>query len=192
MGMAQRNAQVLQSKAMAMTVTAKHADLRPQLQQWADAGRPLHRIETQRGHSPRTDLPAEETDAILGTLVFVASANIASLSALAGPQIGFRETDGGHWTACHEPNEAFALASAIVGSEEASGVALLQAIFDPKAPCASLLQKAEALAAIGKPGVILTDHCTAMAWVHSGVSEVVEELGEIRTPWGNEPVWCAR
>lgn len=166
MGRAVRNAQVLASRACAVTVVGEGEDLRPQLASWRDVGRSLTIIEGVRSAGSKRSPGL--TGQSLQTVVWAGEATWSMHADLLAAA-----------------NEARRLTSA----GDSAGAAIIVAPCDPDNPPAPLLQRAAALAAVANPGAMVCDEATAMALVRAGWDGTVEELGELPLPSGREPIW---
>jgi hypothetical protein len=166
MGRAVRNAQVLASKACAVTVVGQGEGLRPQLEAWRDAGRSLTIIEGMRSAGSKRS--SDATRQCLQTMVWAGEATWsihADLSAAA--------------------TEARRLASLSDGAR----VALILVPCHPKHTPGSQIRRAASLAGVANPGSVVSDEATAMALVQAGWGGTVEELGELLLPSVREPIW---
>jgi hypothetical protein len=166
MGRAVRNAQVLASRACAVTALGKGEGLRPQLASWRDNGRSLTIIEVMRSaESIPSPGPAGQS---LQTVVWA---------------------DQEIWS-IHADLLAAAIEARRLASTSTSGrAAIMLAPCDPHQATAPLLQRVAALAAVANPGAVVSDEPTAMALVLAGWDGAVEELGELPLPSGSEPIW---
>lgn len=167
-GRAVRNAQVLASRACAVTVVGEGEGLRPQLASWRDRGRPLTIIEGIRSGTSRANQysapPRERWQALVW----------------AGEAV---------WSIHDDVLAAGAQACTLASNGDGRGVAILLAPCDPDRPGAPVLQRAAALAAVATPGAVVSDEATAMILIQAGWVGTVEELGELPLPSGREPVW---
>jgi hypothetical protein len=168
MGRALRNAALLASRAIAVTVAGEGEDLRPPLASWREAGRPLTVIAGERGAGARFPVAQPATLESLQAIVW------------AGP---------GHWSAHDDLLAAGEAARGLAGAEGGADVALLLAPCDSDHLSAALEQRAAALAVAAIPGAVVADEATAMALICAGWPGPVEELGEILLPSGREPIW---
>lgn len=170
MGRTIRNAQVLRSRALGVTVSGEGEDLRPQLSAWRDGGRPLTVIEAARSTAPASG--AAEPRQHLQAIVWWGE---------------------GDWSVDRDLLAAAARAAghARAGEGEGKGakVAILLAPWDADRPAPALLQRAAALAAVANPGTVASDEATALALIRAGWSGSVEEMGELLLASGREPIW---
>ena len=192
MGRAARNAQTLESHAVGFTVVAHGEPLRQQLTSWQNSGRPLTIIETQRETAVTGNATSEISWQRLAALIWVSCGNKMDLLSDLGGQYYIQAHGSGHWFACNDVTESFQVGTQIARSDKSVRVAILLAIFDPNAPSAKLLQRAEALAEASSHGVVSADLCSAMALVLENWSGSIDEIGELKTAWGSEDVWSVR
>lgn len=168
MGRAVRNAQVLASRACAVTVVGEGEGLRPQLVSWRDGGRPLTIIEGVRFAPARSSPIQASTRQRLQALVWAGEAQ---------------------WSVHDDLLAAGAEATGLASLGDSARVAILLAPCDLDQPVASLLHCAATLAAVATPGAVVCDEATAMALVRAGWGGTVEELGELPLPSGREQIW---
>ncbi len=192
MGRAVRNAQVLESRAVGVTVAAHGEPLRQQLTCWRNSGRPLTIIETQRETAVTGSVISGVSGQRLTALIWVNCGNKMDLLSNLGGQYSMQAYGSGHWLACNDVSESFRVGIQIALSDKGMRVSVLLAIFDPNAPSAKLLQRAEALAEASSHGVVSADDCSAMALVLENWSGSIDEMGELKTAWGSEDVWSVR
>lgn len=192
MGRAVRNAQVLESRAVGVTVAAPGEPLRQQLASWQSSGRPLTIFETQRGAAVADSAITAVSGQRLTALVWVNRGNKNDLLFDLGVKYRIHAYGSGHWFACHDVTESFQMGTQLALSDKAVRVSVLLAIFDPRSPSPRLLQRAEALAEASSHGVVSADDCSAMALVLENWNGSIDELGELKSAWGSEDVWSVR
>jgi len=189
MGRTVRNAQVLESRACAITVVGKGERLRPQLVSWRDEGRPLTVIEGTRSGQAGRGSPPARTGQRLQALVWTHAADRVAGSIFAqgdARQPSHRDT---RWSLHDDLVEAGKLATTLAGRNKGAEIAILLAPCSPQDPPLSLLQRAAGLAAVASPGTVVADEATAMALIRAGWSGTIEELGDLPLPSGREPIW---
>jgi hypothetical protein len=189
MGRAIRSAQILESRAVGITVLAQGETLRPPLASWQNSGRPLMIIESQREAMVTDHVEPEVTRLRLSTLIWVSHGNGHDISHILDGQHSAHIQGSCYWLACEDVAEAYQLGTRLALADPRARVSVLVAIFDPSAPSTRLLHRAEALAEASSQGVVCTDDWGAMALTFAGWSGSIGEIGELRTPWGSEAAW---
>lgn len=189
MGRAVRNAHVLASHAVGVTVVAREEGLRPQLASWQNSGRPLTIIEADRRTGTTTRFAAETTKQQLRPLLWASHVDWSEHLSDLQDEGRLHSNERGQWLVCDDLLAAAQLAIRLASASEAGRVAMLLAVFDPLQPAAELLQRAAALAEASPSSMVATDEGTAMGLTLAGWRGAIEEIGEIQTAWGSEAVW---
>lgn len=187
MGRAVRNAQVLASRACAVTVACKGEELRPQLASWRDGGRQLTIIEAKRSDRDINGLKTASTRQRLDAMIWLCESDLPSRPA-PSPGGAHLHMDG-QWSLHADLWEAAHFATRTARESEGRRVALILAPCISQDPAASLLLRAAGLAAVATPATVVTDEASAMALIRAGWSSGIEELGELSLPSGIESVW---
>ncbi|MDA7787744.1 hypothetical protein N8940_00740 [Sphingomonadaceae bacterium] len=196
MGQTIRNAQNLESRALAVTVAANASTagggLRPQLVSWQRTGRPLTVIPGERANIGAGRFASKETVQKLQTLVWIGNGDETALQQLVAGRAHLELAGSSCWAVIDDQADAYLLASKIARSDRRLRVSMLHAILDSERPCEHVLNRAQVLASVAPTSAISTDHCSAMALVFAGAGLAIEEIGELRTAWGSETVWSVR
>jgi len=190
MGQALRNASNLQSVAKAVTVAGTNEQLRPQLASWQNSGRELVVIEGQRKQTRVGEFEPEETRQRIGTLIWISNGEEETLSSLIGKDAQLNAYEKGHWFTSDNQEKAYLLATKIAqdGGTEIQ-VSMQHGIMDIEAPALDLLRRAETFASVSQAGVVATDQIGAMALTLTNAGQSIEEIGELKTVWGSQPLW---
>lgn len=190
MGQAVRNASNLQSSAKAMTVAGSDEQLSQQLAFWQISGRELIVVEGQRKPTAVGEFEPEETSKSMGTLIWINNGKIAALKDMLGGAVHLRAHKNGHWFTLDNQEKAFLLAIKITRTDQSDvQISMLHGIMDMDAPSIDLLQRAQTFASVSQSGVITTDKIGAMALTLINVGRSIEEIGELKTVWGSQPLW---
>lgn len=189
MGRTVRNAQILASRASAVTVVGNGEGLRPQLSSWRDGGLPLTVIEGARTAPAKPRQAPEPTGQRLQAVVWASQADWSACPAPQQSEAQLPAGPHGQWFVGDDLVAACQLAIGLAGSGDSARAALVLAACDPQQPAAPVLQRAAALAAAASPGTAITDEATAMALTVAGWNGTIEELGELRLPSGGEAIW---
>lgn len=196
MGSAMRNAANLQSRASVLTIAAQGETLRPHLDDWQQQGRAMTIINGKRLKTEAGNLPQQETSQSLATLIWVNHSDAEHLSMimddtpLPGHAPVIHRAPQGHWITASDLNSAWQIAIKIAQDDICtSGISMLHNIMDVAAPSPDLLARAKAYADVAQPGIVSTDHISAMAMTCAGLSSNIEEIGALRTIWGMLPLW---
>lgn len=190
MGQAVRNANNLQSTAKAVTVAGAGEALRRQLAFWRDSGKKLMVIEGKRKPTSVGEFASENTSHSVGTLIWISNGQETQINQLLDNVVSIQSHEKGHWFACDDQKQAYDLAALIVRSELPNvQVAMLYDIMDIAVPATSLLHRAEVLAGASQPGALVTDLAGAMSLTLIGCAQSIEEVGELMTVWGSQPLW---
>nr|WP_157893755.1 tetratricopeptide repeat-containing protein [Aquidulcibacter paucihalophilus] len=189
MGCTVRNAQVFQSQAIGLTIVAPAEGLRPQLAAWQQSDRRLEIINGSRDRkilSQNEDLYSRQK---LMALVWFSNASLTKVSPYIDPDLTLVSEESGCWLACDQVVKAGDLAIQLAGIDKAARISMLYAIFDPIDPPKMLRDRAKVLANASMPGTVATDSSSAFVLTLQRWSGAINELGEIGTQWGVEPVW---
>ena len=196
MGSAIRNAANLQSRASVFTIAAQGEALRPHLDNWQQQGRAITIINGKRLKTKAGNLPQQESSQSLATLIWANHGDAERLSMimddipLASHAPVIHRAPNGHWIAVNDMSSAWHIASAIAQDDIGkAGISMLHNIMDIAAPSPELLARAKAYADVAQPGIVSTDHISAMAMTCAGLSSNIEEIGALRTIWGMLPLW---
>ncbi|OYU51952.1 MAG: hypothetical protein CFE27_08780 [Alphaproteobacteria bacterium PA1] len=189
MGCAVRNAQILQSQAIAFTVAAYGESLRPQLDAWQKSGRRLMIIKAARDRAVSRTPMTISTGHGLKTLVWVSNADREEVLSCLAAGMKLESQNGEHWLACDEVVDAADIATRLTVSLEGVGIAVLYCIFDPQGTSTSLLKRAQILAKASAPNTVIADRSTALVLALLEWNGSINELGELSTLWGNESIW---
>jgi len=190
MGQAVRNANNLQSTAKAVTVAGAGEALRRQLAFWRDSGKELMIIEGKRKPTSVGEFASEQTSHSVGTLIWISNGDDVQINQLLESVVSVQSNEKGHWFACDDPEQAYDLAALIAQSELPDvQVSMLYDIMDITVPSTSLLRRAEVLAGVSQSGVLVTDLVGAMSLTLIGCAHSIEEIGELKTVWGSQPLW---
>ena len=189
MGHAVRNAQILASQTLGVTVAAPGKALRPQLTSWQAAGRPLRVIESPNELSPTNHSAAQTGNRRLKSLIWAIQADWSGITSQPEEDWRTQSDARGRWLVCDNLIEACQLAVELARTSEAARVSILQAILDPLQPALTLLDRAAALAEASSSALVATDECTAMWLILASWFGAIEEFGELHTAWGREAVW---
>lgn len=190
MGQAVRNARNLQSTAKAVTIAGAGEKLRSQLMLWRDSGKELIIVEGNRKRTSVGEFEPEQTSQSLGTLIWISNGAAAKIMQLLGDKLVLQSQGKGHWFASKDQKQAYDLAISIARSkQEEVHVAMVYDIMDIRFPSQSLLRRAEVLASVSQSGVLITDLVGAMSLTLIGCAQSIEEIGELKTVWGSQPLW---
>ncbi len=191
MGRTVRNAQVLASRAIAVTVVGEGEGeaVRPQLAAWRDGGFPLTTIEGARSPPASPRPVAAPTVQGLRAVVWASEADWSACPAPMQGEVHRQAGAAGQWLVSDDLLVACRSAIKLTGSGECARAAIVMAACDPPQPAAQLLQRVAALAAVASVGTVIADEATAMALTLAGWTGTIEELGELRLPSGCEAIW---
>ncbi|GAA0477542.1 hypothetical protein GCM10009096_19300 [Parasphingorhabdus litoris] len=190
MGLAVRNARNLQSTAKAVTIAGASEKLPSQLTLWGDSGKELIVIEGKRKRTSVGEFEPEQTSQSLGTLIWISNSDSAEIMRLLGYNLTLHSQGKGHWFASNDQNQAYDLGMLIAQSkQEEVRVAMVYDIMDTGLPSQNLLRRAEVLASVSQSGVLITDQLGAMSLTLIGCAQSIEEIGELKTVWGSQPLW---
>ncbi len=190
MGQAVRNAQILQSRAKAVTVSGRGETLRPQLAAWQNSGRELIVIEGNRKQTSVGEFAHQDTQKSIGTLIWFSGIEQGTLVRLLGDAAPIHASGKGYWIASSDLAAAFALATKVARAKLSDiQLSMLHGVMDIEAPTGDLLNRAASFASVSQHGAVTTDHSSAMALTLIGVAESIEEIGELKTVWGTQPLW---
>ncbi len=189
MGCAVRNAHILQSRAIGLTIVASGESLRPQLAAWQTSGRKLTIIDGVRDEAHSNQADDGNAGPQLKTLVWVSNADRATILSYIDDEGSLESSEQGHWFVCETTKEAGDLATRLAYADPAARISILCAIFDPHDLPKMILERAQAFARAALPQTVSTDRNTALVLVLKGWSGPLNELGELGTLWGNESIW---
>lgn len=192
MGQAIRNSRNLQSSATAITVISSREILRPQFSTWKQAGHELMVLKGQRKVTTVGEFHEQKTCKSVGTLIWISNANVDSLHDLLGTETSLCTSERGSWLTFKDIRASFEQAKLIASCKLPEiKVGLLHDIMDIHNPSQDILQRAELLAGVSQPGMVTTDQTGAMALTLIGAAGSIEEIGELKTAWGAQPLWRA-
>lgn len=190
MGSAMRNAANLQSRALALTIMADGESLRPHLDGWQQQGLPITIIKGKRLNSQKSNSRPQKDSQSIATLIWVKHGNADQLSTIIGDSAIIHRAEHGHWLVIEDVSEAWRIASTIqTDKANEANISLLHNIMDVASPAPQLLARAKAYTDAAQPGIVSTDHISAMVMRRNNLASNIEEIGALRTIWGALPLW---
>ncbi len=192
MGQAIRNAEVLSSRAHALTVVAAGEAERSPISQWRASGRELQRIETKRVAAGSRSLGmVSEEDGTPHCKALMAVSGIEESSVrglLERPGLGSLAT-GPKNSAMGNPAACIAAILQARQAHEGARAALLIGFYGPNGPDRSAIGRLLHLSDAATPGQVLTDYQTAMIARVLLPNIRIEEAGELTSLSGPIRLW---
>lgn len=189
MGQTVRNARNLQSRAKAFTIKGMGETLRPQLQKWQDAGHDLTVLEAPRDNRTTGALPTNKNNKAIYILLWANGLppnNLALESEKNPEKLGeWHRHKNSYYMLISDVNDAYMIAQTLM--DDAREISMIYDIMD--APSPDILGRAMSIASVAQPHIITSDYNSAMALEYEKITQSVEEMGELKSPWGAQSIW---
>jgi hypothetical protein len=191
MGLSLRQADSLCSSPHALTITASGEEERPHISRWLQAGRMIHRIETQRGRGGLTEnvsLPEQE----LGAVMLVKQCDHAILASLAETDplvFQLNEASGTFWAS---PKPALSFIRECLNVTPGAQISMIIGAANSQKPDDDLLGRLDHISKAENFAPVMTDRETALISIVLDPGFRAQEAGEISTLHGPISFWSAQ